>query len=51
MSYKIVCFDESMLTMLPRPQEPFSIIGRLVPKYDGQEWKLTEGFRGLYVMD
>jgi streptothricin acetyltransferase len=31
-----------MLLLLPRPQEPFEIIGRLIPKYDGNEWTYTE---------
>lgn len=42
MLYSIVHFDKSMLSLLPRPQEPFEIIGRLVPAYDGREWKLSE---------
>jgi streptothricin acetyltransferase len=31
-----------MLSLLPRPQEPFAIIGRLVPVYDGEEWTHSE---------
>jgi len=42
MLYTIVRFDKSMLSLLPRSQEPFEIIGRLVPKYNGQEWKSSE---------
>ncbi|MCL1858571.1 MAG: GNAT family N-acetyltransferase [Oscillospiraceae bacterium] len=42
MVYNIVRFDISMLALLPRPQEPFEIIGRLVPIYNGQEWKVYE---------
>ena len=36
--HTIVRFDQSMLHLLPRAEEPFEIIGRLVPKYDGREW-------------
>ena len=42
MAYTIVRFDESMLSLLPRPQEPFEIIGRLVPTYDGHKWSISE---------
>jgi len=45
MGYETVRFDISMLSLLPRPQEPFEIIGRLVPIYNGQEWKLYEELR------
>jgi len=31
-----------MLSLLPRPQEPFEIIGKLIPIYDGREWKIEE---------
>jgi streptothricin acetyltransferase len=31
-----------MLDLLPQPQEAFEIIGRLVPKYDGKEWSISE---------
>jgi len=40
--YTIVRFDRSMLALLPRPEEPFEIIGRLVPEYDGRQWHLSE---------
>jgi len=42
MAYEIARFDISMLSLLPRPQEPFEIIGRLVPVYDGHEWNVSE---------
>ena len=42
MAYTIVRFDATMLSLLPRPQEPFEIIGRLVPIYDGQSWSVSE---------
>lgn len=42
MNYNIVQFDKTMLHLLPRPQQPFDIIGRLVPTYDGTEWKTAE---------
>ena len=42
MSYTIARFDKSMLSLLPRPQEPFEIIGKLVPIFDGHEWKISE---------
>lgn len=40
--YTIVRFDETMLSLLPRPQEPFEIIGRLAPVYNGRDWVLYE---------
>ena len=42
MAYNIVRFDSTMLGLLPQPQEAFEIIGRLVPKYDGKEWSISE---------
>jgi len=42
MSYTVVRFDGSMTALLPRSQEPFDIIGRLVPHYDGNVWDTTE---------
>ena len=42
MQYTIVRFDKLMLSLLPRPQEPFEIIGRLVPEYNGRKWILSE---------
>ncbi len=42
MKYNIVRFDKTMLRMLPHLQQPFDIIGRLVPTYDGTEWSITE---------
>lgn len=42
MDYTILRFDETRLHFLPRPQQPFAIIGRLVPRFDGQMWSLSE---------
>ena len=42
MEYKIVRFDDTMLDLLPQPQEAFEIIGKLVPRYDGKEWSISE---------
>lgn len=42
MPYTIKRFDESLLSFLPRPEEPFEIIGKLVPTYDGHEWQSSE---------
>lgn len=42
MNYNIVQFDKTMLHLLPHSQQPFDIIGRLVPTYDGTEWKTAE---------
>ncbi len=42
MNYKIVPFDKTMIPLLPHPQQAFDIIGRLVPTYDGTEWKTAE---------
>jgi len=44
MSYKIIRYDESVAEMLPHKQEPFDIIGRLVPIYNGKEWVTYEEF-------
>ena len=42
MSYKIIRFDNPVIDLLPQSQEPFDIIGRLVPTYNGREWILSE---------
>ena len=42
MNYTIVKFDETMLPLLPHKQEPFDIIGRAVPIYNGKEWIIYE---------
>lgn len=42
MSYAIIRFDGTVLNLLPQPQEPFEVIGRLVPKYDGHAWSASE---------
>ncbi|WMJ86303.1 GNAT family N-acetyltransferase [Anaerocolumna sp. MB42-C2] len=42
MKYNIVQFDRTMLHLLPHPQQPFDIIGRLVPTYDGTDWRTAE---------
>ena len=42
MNYKIIRSDKSKLSLLPHPQEPIDVIGRLLPKYDGHKWDLSE---------
>lgn len=42
MSYKIIRLDKTMLSLLPHPQEPIDVIGRLLPKYDGRKWEISE---------
>jgi len=42
MRYTIVRFDGSMLQLLPHLQEPFDVIGRLIPHYDGNVWDVAE---------
>ena len=42
MPYTVVRFDKTMLSLLPRPEEPIEVIGRLVPEYNGREWKIYE---------
>ena len=42
MPYSIVRLDDKMMGHLPQPQEEFEIIGRLIPKYDGREWSISE---------
>lgn len=42
MAYTVVRLDRAKRKCLPRPEEPFEVIGRLVPVYDGQEWTFTE---------
>lgn len=42
MSYTVKRFDETMVSLLPRKQEPFDIIGRIIPVYNGVEWILHE---------
>jgi len=38
----ILRYSGAILNLLPQPQDAFNIIGRLVPKYDGKEWSLSE---------
>lgn len=42
MTYTITRFTASERSLLPRPDQPFPVIGRLVPLYDGQVWTFTE---------
>ena len=42
MTYNIVRLDETNLHSLPEAAQPFDIIGRLVPAYDGVKWTCTE---------
>jgi streptothricin acetyltransferase len=40
--YKILKFDETMLSLLPHSEGAFDIVGRLIPRYDGREWSVSE---------
>lgn len=40
--YRVVRFDRGLIDFLPREQQPFDVIGRLVPEYDGRNWRLSE---------
>lgn len=42
MSYEIKKLDEVLAHFLPQKQQPFDVIGRLIPIYDGKEWKSSE---------
>jgi ribosomal protein S18 acetylase RimI-like enzyme len=42
MNYNIVQFDKTMLHLLPRRQQPFDIIGKLIPTYNGVKWNIEE---------
>ncbi|MDR2569223.1 MAG: GNAT family N-acetyltransferase [Oscillospiraceae bacterium] len=42
MDYSIIRYNEKILSLLPEKQEPFEIIGRLIPIYNGQQWKISE---------
>ncbi len=42
MEYRVVRFEQTMLPLLPRPQQPFALIGRLAPRFDGREWRHSE---------
>ena len=42
MSYQVIPFDNSLKQFLPRPQHPFPVIGRLIPRYDGEQWRLSQ---------
>lgn len=42
MDYRTVRFDENTLPLLPRPQQPFELIGRLAPRFDGREWRHSQ---------
>lgn len=40
--YTIVRIDKARLFMLPHPQQPMDVFGRVVPAFDGKEWRVTE---------
>ena len=42
MPFQIVRFDAFTRHLLPQVQEPFEVIGRLIPTYDGHAWSLRE---------
>ena len=42
MDYSIIRYNEKIASLLPEKQEPFEIIGRLIPIYNGQRWDVTE---------
>lgn len=42
MCYQVIPFDNSLKQFLPRPQHPFPVIGRLIPRYDGEQWRLSQ---------
>ncbi len=42
----IVQFSAATRPLLPHPQEPFAIIGRLIPHYDGENWAISEQIFG-----
>ncbi len=42
MEYSVIRLDESTLRFFPHPQQPFAIIGRLIPAYDGEKWTTKE---------
>lgn len=42
MDCRIVPFGRTTLCPLLRAQQPFEIIGRLLPSYDGEKWTTTE---------
>ena len=43
MEYRVVRFEQTMLPLLPRPQQPFALIGRF--RVDGREWRHSETAR------
>ncbi|OQA34163.1 MAG: TDP-fucosamine acetyltransferase [Betaproteobacteria bacterium ADurb.Bin341] len=46
MQYRVVRFERAMLPLLPRAQQPFALIGRLIPRFDGREWRHSEELLG-----
>lgn len=42
MSYRIVKYNIDMLQYFPHNEQPFDIVGRLVPMYNGVEWTISE---------
>ena len=42
MRVEIIQLDENTKTYLPHKQQPFDIIGRFIPIYDGEKWSYKE---------
>lgn len=42
MTYTIVPYDATVLSLLPHPHEPFQVTGRLIRLFDGQRWQVWE---------
>ena len=42
MPYSILRLNQALSPLLPRAEQPFDIIGRLIPTYDGHGWQLSE---------
>lgn len=42
MEYRVIPFSAELIDLLPRPQQPFDVIGKLVPLYDGVSWSWRE---------
>lgn len=42
MNYKIYKFNKTLLNYLPHKQQPFDVIGRIIPIYNGNMWYLKE---------
>lgn len=42
MNYAIKKLDEATICFLPHMHQPFDVIGRLIPMYDGKKWSYRE---------